>query len=242
MPDSPLPDAPVSADAVRWFYSQNGAVIGPMPLASLRALWRAKELPSDTLAVPEGSENWQALTEVLGPLSVPSLPPPLPPALPGQSRPPVLSPLPVFALKGASKRIEVYPDKLELTPVGFRGLATHGIKGTKTIPFRSITAIQFQPRAYLQFSILGGQESRGGLWQAVTDENTFLFVAKDNDTVQQIKSYIESRINELETSKTRITAPAQRSLSEELKSLAELRASGVLSDTEFEAAKKRLLA
>lgn len=77
MPDSPLPDAPVSTDAVRWFYSQNGAVIGPMPLASLRALWNAKELPSDTLAVLEGSEDWQQLADVLGSLSAVS-----PPALP----------------------------------------------------------------------------------------------------------------------------------------------------------------
>lgn len=75
MPDNSAPT--MSSDA-RWYYSHSGNVIGPMPLASIRALWQAKELPSDTLGTPEGSEDWQPLTDVLGAFTVPSSPPALP--------------------------------------------------------------------------------------------------------------------------------------------------------------------
>ena len=69
-----------SSDA-HWYYSHSGNVVGPMPLASIRALWQAKELPSDTLGTPEGSEDWQPLMDVLGALSVPPSLPAASPAL-----------------------------------------------------------------------------------------------------------------------------------------------------------------
>lgn len=71
MPDNSAPA--LSSDA-RWYYSHSGNVVGPMPLASIRALWQAKELPSDTLGTLEGTEDWQQLADVLGPLSVVSPP------------------------------------------------------------------------------------------------------------------------------------------------------------------------
>ena len=79
---------PVSLASARWFYSQDGAVIGPMPLASLKALWNAGELPTGTLAVQEGREDWQALADVLGAVSEPSKAPSSP--LAGRIPPPPL--------------------------------------------------------------------------------------------------------------------------------------------------------
>ena len=84
MPDN---SALIPSSDAHWYYSHSGNVVGPMPLASIHALWQAKELPSDTLGTPEGSEDWQPLKDVLGALSVSSVPPALPAAGPALESP-----------------------------------------------------------------------------------------------------------------------------------------------------------
>ena len=85
---------------------------------------------------------------------------------------------PVYKMKGVGELLEVYEDSLTITPKGLIGLASKGLKGTKTIPFTSIAAIQFKKSGltsgYLQFTLPGGVESRGGVFQAANDENTFI--------------------------------------------------------------------
>jgi hypothetical protein len=51
---------------------------------------------------------------------------------------------PVFKMKGVGELLEVYEASLTITPKGLIGLASKGLKGMKTIPFTSITAIQFK--------------------------------------------------------------------------------------------------
>lgn len=70
-------------DSSLWYYLQENQPVGPLPLSSVKALLRAGQLRPDSLIVPEGSEDWQAIADVLGPLAVPSVPP----ALPSQSQP-----------------------------------------------------------------------------------------------------------------------------------------------------------
>ena len=95
---------------------------------------------------------------------------------------------------------------------------------------------------YLQFTVPGGNESRGGILDATKDENTFMF-AGDNEKAEKIKIYIEKRIQEIRSNAS--TSMAQQapvfSLSEELEKLASLKEKGVLSEEEFAVAKKRLL-
>jgi hypothetical protein len=62
----------------RYYYAQDEAVIGPMPLAALQALWKAGELSVDTLAVEEGSEAWRPLSDVLQAAAAKPMPPALP--------------------------------------------------------------------------------------------------------------------------------------------------------------------
>ncbi|MFZ8458438.1 hypothetical protein ACO1MZ_14270, partial [Staphylococcus aureus] len=73
-----------------------------------------------------------------------------------------------------------------------------GMKGSKSIPYTSITAIQFREanpiNGYIQFSILGGVESGGGFMAAIGDENSCFFVEKSNTLAREIKDYIESRM------------------------------------------------
>lgn len=147
-----------------------------------------------------------------------------------------------YVLKGVASVLEVHSDKFTITPTrGPLSLAVQGLKGTKSIPFSSITSIQLKEagvvRGYIQFGIHGGIESRGGIMAATTDENTVFFTQKENGLAREIRDYIESRMTELRAPKVASVV----NIADELQKLAALNAQGVLSDAEFAAAKKRLI-
>ncbi len=151
---------------------------------------------------------------------------------------------PVFTMKGVQDTLEVYEDKVTIAPKGLLATMNKGLKGTKTIPFTSITAIQFKKSGftsgYLQFTLPGGMENRGGVFEATKDENTFMFAGGPaNIEAEKIKSYIEDQIK---FSRLPITQKMEStSLSSELEKLADLKNKGVLTEEEFISAKKRLL-
>ena len=152
---------------------------------------------------------------------------------------------PVYRMDGLGSNLVVYPDKLEIVTAGLSGFVLKGLKGTKTIPFLSISGIQYKEAGtwsgagYLQFTIPGGNESRHGLFDATMDENTFMF-RSDNERATKIKNYIETRIRELRTPQPQ-QAQSAPSISAELEKIATLHKQGILSDDEFQQAKSRLL-
>jgi hypothetical protein len=150
----------------------------------------------------------------------------------------------VYTMKGVSELLEVYEDKLTITPKGVLGFMVKGLKGTKMIPFASISGIQFKKAGavfsgYIQFTIPGGNESKGGVFAAASDENTFMFAEKKNNQLAiQIKEYIETAVLKLRTPQA---TTSTTNLADELQKLAKLREQGILSDEEFQAAKKKLI-
>lgn len=83
-------------------------------------------------------------------------------------------------MKGVQDLLEVFEDRVTITPKGVLGFLNKGVKGTKEIPFTSIVAVQFKEAGtvfsgYLQFTIPGGNENTGGILAATKDENTFMF-------------------------------------------------------------------
>jgi hypothetical protein len=147
----------------------------------------------------------------------------------------------VCSMKGRGALLEVYEDKVAITPKGVTGFLLKGLKGTKVIPFYSITAIQFKKSGltagYLQFTVPGGVESKGGVFTAASDENTFMFIGQ-NEVALGIKDYIEKKMQE---SHNTSATSAGNSISDELQKLSDLKVKGILSEEEFQAAKKRLL-
>ena len=150
----------------------------------------------------------------------------------------------VLTMRGVQDLLEVFPDHVAITPKGVMGFLNKGMKGKKEIPFASIIAVQFKEAGavfsgYLQFTIPGGNESKGGLMAATKDENTFMFAKKENNApAAQIKKYIDAAIR---ASRAPQAATRAASLPEELQALAQLKAQGVLSEQEFEAAKRKLI-
>lgn len=148
----------------------------------------------------------------------------------------------ILSMQGIQDLLEVFEDSVTITPYGVLGFLNKGMKGTKTIPFESISATQFREAGalsgYIQFSIPGGNESRGGVLSATADENSVMFQQKDNDVAKKIRDHIQSRLRELRT------APAGRShggLADELQRLASMRDQGILSEAEFTSSKNKLL-
>jgi hypothetical protein len=139
-------------------------------------------------------------------------------------------------------------DELELTGssviIRKRGLANvmaSGMNGDRTIAISSLTAVQlklggFMP-GYILFAYAGSKPFRGGLMEATQDPDAFVFNRSSNKEIEAFKAELERRMR---SSRAPANAPSA-SLADEIAKLAKLKADGLLSQDEFDAAKRRLL-
>ena len=152
----------------------------------------------------------------------------------------------VHRVVGIQGVLEVYENKVEIMPKRCLAFLSFGFKGAKSIPFSSITAIELKKagmmtNGYIQFTLPGGNESRGGVFAATKDENSFMFKGgANNKRVVEIKGFIEERMGP----SRQLAAPATvspSSAADEIAKLAKLRDQGILSEEEFASAKAKLL-
>jgi len=123
---------------------------------------------------------------------------------------------------------------------GMRGFLLGGgmMRGDKTIPYSRIVAVQLKKAGmvagYIQLTLMGGSESKAGLFQSTTDENSINFHAygTNNQQFAEAKRIIEERITQGENRNSGIN---------DLEKLAELKEKGIISEEEFSAKKKQLL-
>ncbi|WP_420805077.1 SHOCT domain-containing protein [Lacticaseibacillus nasuensis] len=118
-----------------------------------------------------------------------------------------------------------------------------GLKGDKTIPYSSITAVQLKKpgltNGYIQFSVMGGNESRGGVFSATQDENTVMFAGKKTlDDMIELQQIVEEKIKEAHQP---YGVVKQTSDLDELKKLKDLLDAGAVTQEEFDAKKKQIL-
>ena len=141
--------------------------------------------------------------------------------------------------------INIYEDSIELVQTGLLSKAAKGLKGSKTVPFESITAIQYREgnnltNGYVQISIKGYEESKKGLFDATKDENSIIFQKKNNEIFKKIADLIEEKIKEF-SSKASNKITSHISISEEIEKLNNLFKSGAISEEEFTKAKDKLI-
>ena len=225
---------------------RHGEPAGPFSEAEIHDQLSRGDLTPADYAWREGMADWQPLAEVV---VLPTEPPPVrPPAPePPASRPVQSAPKkrpvpPVYKMVGQTEFLEVFPDRLTITPKGGLGLQTHGSQGIREISVDLLLDIGYKlpgfTSGYLQFTLAGGT---GGSSRTPTDTNTFRFVksSENIDAAGRITAYVQERMQEARIPSA--AAPAA-SLSDELGKLAALRDRGLLTDAEFQAAKQRLLA
>ena len=151
----------------------------------------------------------------------------------------------VEVFKGRNGQIQLDELGVTITRKGVLGFITQGLKGEKRIPYASISAVQFKEAGlltagYIQLSILGGVEAKGGIFNATQDENTVMF-----DRGAQAAEFAKIRaLVEQRAAAARRPAAASLSVSvaDELGKLATLLSQGVLTQVEFDAQKASLLA
>jgi hypothetical protein len=140
--------------------------------------------------------------------------------------------------------VELLENVLVIRRNGVASFLTQGLKGEKRIPYSSITSVQFKEAGfttgYIQFAIVGGIESRGGVWDATTDENTVLFTKEASPEFHRLREIVEQRAAAARAG-THVLTSRSVSISEELTRLADLRDRGVLSDDEFAEQKAAVL-
>jgi hypothetical protein len=120
-------------------------------------------------------------------------------------------------------------------------LLVHGLDGVKHISIGAIQAVQLRHakggvRGYLQLTVTGAIESRGGAIAAAGDENTHLFDVQDQAAFDGLAKAIRDAIG-----RRHEPAPSATSKLDDLAKLAALKESGALSEDEFSAEKAKLL-
>ncbi|MES2523235.1 MAG: SHOCT domain-containing protein [Gemmatimonadota bacterium] len=174
----------------------------------------------------------------------------------GPSGPPSTRRAPLRA-SGRGGELELSADQITITRSGVAGFLVHGLAGVKSIPLDSITAVQFRQagplvNGFIQFSIVGGVESRRGMWDAAADENTVVFTRAEEPEFQRIHRALESYRQQRRSAATAplvvtvqgAAAPPESGIESELaqlERLAALRERGVLTDDEFARKKRQIL-
>ncbi|MBC1210533.1 DUF4429 domain-containing protein [Listeria booriae] len=130
-------------------------------------------------------------------------------------------------------------DSINISRKGIMNFANHGLKGDKTIYIRNISGIQLKKpgmtNGYIQFTLSGGTESKGGVFSATQDENTVMFSKKYYNDVVEFKTLIEQKIN------TESTTQSSTSNLDEIKKLKELLDIEAITQEEFDLKKAELM-
>ncbi|EPM7559682.1 DUF4429 domain-containing protein [Enterococcus faecium] len=137
--------------------------------------------------------------------------------------------------------IKLNNESLTICRKGFLNFSNMGLKGDKTISFRNISAIQLKKpgltNGYIQFTILGGRESRAGIFAATKDENTIMFSRKYYTDMLNLKKFIEYQQKSIFDN----TNSVQTSPADEVLKLKDLLDQNIITSEEFELKKKELL-
>lgn len=148
-----------------------------------------------------------------------------------------------YELNGVNGQLKITEEYVIITRKGLLGFMTQGLAGEKRIPFDSIKAVQLKDggmiNGFIQLSVLGGVEKKGGAFNATQDENTVMFTYKYNDLAKEIRAFIEKRIIELRNSNSPVVN--QISAADEILKYKKLLDSGIITEEEFNQKKKSLL-
>lgn len=116
-------------------------------------------------------------------------------------------------------------------------------KGDKLIPYKNITAVQFKEpgktRGYIQFTLFGGIESRGGVFDAAIDENSVMFEKDYLGTFREVRRIVEGKIQG--ASAVTIQTTSAPSMAEEIAKLSKLLQDELITQEEFIQLKRKII-
>lgn len=115
---------------------------------------------------------------------------------------------------------------------------TQGVKGDKEILISKISSIQlkqasFFTNGFIQFSLSGSNDSKGGILDATKDENSVMFKSSQQAEFVGLKEKLQYLMSSENSSTSSL---------DELEKLANLLQKGIITQDEFDAKKKSILA
>ncbi len=153
----------------------------------------------------------------------------------------------MLTAKGRTGIVTVDESFITIERKGAMAKLTHGFtQGQKRIAISQVTSVQFKKPGlavgYIQFTMAGANESKGGALKAVKDENSVAFEKNASD-FEAIRDFVEAKIAARFARGTEppTASPQQSSVSEQIRELAALREDGLLSEEEFASQKAKLL-
>jgi hypothetical protein len=126
------------------------------------------------------------------------------------------------------------------------------LKGNKSIPYKSITAVQFKEpnimpgSGYIRFTH-SGEVGDKRVWEpnrdsflkgAVSDENTVLLSKKHIENFRRVRDIVEEKINAPLMTPQQVSAS---NIADEIAKLANLKKDGLISDEEYAQLKSKLI-
>jgi hypothetical protein len=170
-----------------------------------------------------------------------------PPVLQQSKEPPILKVPPqlpgTMKLHWRGNEMELVGDQVIIRKYNLAATFKYGMIGDRAISIASITAIQVRHADILNpgriiLSYPGSKPFTGGFLETRDDPDIFLFGMELNQQVEDFKNAVESIMRSM---RRPAPLPVSTTLPDEIRKLAELKEQGLLSEEEFEAAKKKLL-
>jgi hypothetical protein len=144
--------------------------------------------------------------------------------------------------KGSNGLITIDGDWLTIDRTGFDRAGNS--EGVRRIPLASITAVQLRHGrvfmdGFIRFAFAGSPEFRGGLQNAMRDENAVTFRRGQAQGFNMIRAAVEHSIAAHHAGAR--TGAGEPDIPEQIKELDELLDQKLITDEEFEAKKAQLL-
>ncbi|CAH0418952.1 DUF4429 domain-containing protein [Periweissella ghanensis] len=103
-----------------------------------------------------------------------------------------------FYIKSSKTTVRLDANFIRIARGGAINTILQGLDGEKSILLREITAYQLKEPGltvgYLQINYPGSQDTKGGVTDAVKDENTISFIKTEKEDILQLKIAIENAI------------------------------------------------
>ena len=144
---------------------------------------------------------------------------------------------------GVNGQVQLFGDRVRIGRKGFSARMMMGMKVDREVLLSHIRSVQFQPvgrfvDGYIQFILVGGQKAEGEASERNENENTVTFTRSQQPEFERLNTAIRERIGTLTQGKLK---EALSNL-DYLEKLASLRDKGIITEEEFIAKKKQLLA
>lgn len=105
----------------------------------------------------------------------------------------------ILEAKGKTGQLRVEGNLIHITRKGFISFTQHGFDGTKTLFISKLSGVQFKEcgkmtAGFIQFIVEGSFESKKGLFDATSDENSVTFDSTEQENFEKIRDYIFSKV------------------------------------------------